>query len=194
MTSLTFKSWSVSSIFTASQPHFNHVQSISCSWLGGKHCPPQVKLVENWAPGASPCWTSVRTGQTSRRNLYMPFLSYIGKVPPCSNWPPIFDMKNLNGFKFMWHTKWILIIGDVPSRELTYPTLGKGKSSSKSHFLGDMLVPWRVLSKQQCSKFPKPAEAAASIPNMIRVQIGPHPDELATTRSNLSLYTLSTIT
>ena len=32
----------------------------------------------------------------------------------------------------------------LPSRELTYPTLGKGKSSSKCHFLGDMLVPWRV--------------------------------------------------
>ena len=32
----------------------------------------------------------------------------------------------------------------IPSRELTYPTLGKGKSSSKYHFLGDMLVPWRV--------------------------------------------------
>ena len=34
--------------------------------------------------------------------------------------------------------------GYIPSRELTYPTLGKGKSSSKCHFLGDMLVPWRV--------------------------------------------------
>ena len=33
---------------------------------------------------------------------------------------------------------------DIPSRELTYPTLGKGKSSSKCHFFGDMLVPWRV--------------------------------------------------
>ena len=30
---------------------------------------------------------------------------------------------------------------DIPSRELTYPTLGKGKSSSKCHFWGDMLVP-----------------------------------------------------
>ena len=41
--------------------------------------------------------------------------------------------------------KWVL-----PSRELTYPTLGKGKSSSKCHFGGDMLVPWRVsiLAKQ----------------------------------------------
>jgi len=25
---------------------------------------------------------------------------------------------------------------DIPSRGLTYPTLGKGKSSSKCHFLG----------------------------------------------------------
>ena len=33
----------------------------------------------------------------------------------------------------------------ISSRELTYPTLGKGKSSSKCHFLGDMLIPWRVL-------------------------------------------------
>ena len=37
----------------------------------------------------------------------------------------------------------------LPSRELTsYPTLGKGKSSAKCHFwifLGDMLVPWRVI-------------------------------------------------
>ena len=30
-------------------------------------------------------------------------------------------------------------------KELTYPTLGKGKSSSKVPFLGDMLVPWRVV-------------------------------------------------
>ena len=33
----------------------------------------------------------------------------------------------------------------LPSRGLTYPTLGKGKSSSKCPFWGDMLVPWRVL-------------------------------------------------
>jgi len=32
----------------------------------------------------------------------------------------------------------------IPSRELTYPTLGKGKSSSKIDFSGDMLVPRRV--------------------------------------------------
>ena len=34
---------------------------------------------------------------------------------------------------------------NVPSRELTYPTWGKGKSSSKCH-LGDMLVPWGYVS------------------------------------------------
>ena len=33
----------------------------------------------------------------------------------------------------------------IPSRELTYPTLGKGTSSSKMPFLGDMLVPRSVL-------------------------------------------------
>ena len=32
----------------------------------------------------------------------------------------------------------------LPSRELTYPIWGKGKSSSKCHFWGDMLVPWGV--------------------------------------------------
>jgi len=32
----------------------------------------------------------------------------------------------------------------LPSTELTYPTLGKGKSSSKLTFEGDMLVPRRV--------------------------------------------------
>ena len=35
-------------------------------------------------------------------------------------------------------------VSKLPSRELTYPTWGKGKSSSKCHFWGDMLVPWRV--------------------------------------------------
>jgi len=35
----------------------------------------------------------------------------------------------------------------LPSRELTYPTWGKGKSSSKVPFWGDMLVPRRVYVK-----------------------------------------------
>ena len=33
---------------------------------------------------------------------------------------------------------------NLPSRELTYPTWGKGKSSSKVPWKRDMLVPWRV--------------------------------------------------
>ena len=32
----------------------------------------------------------------------------------------------------------------LPSRKLTYPTLGKGTSSSNMPYQGDMLVPWRV--------------------------------------------------
>ena len=34
----------------------------------------------------------------------------------------------------------------VPSRKLTYPTWGKGKSSSNMPYQGDMLIPWRVYS------------------------------------------------
>ena len=41
-------------------------------------------------------------------------------------------------------TQTALTIPHIPSRELTYPTLRKGKTSSKCHFGGDMLVPWRV--------------------------------------------------
>jgi len=43
--------------------------------------------------------------------------------------------KNVRGF-----------IGDeiLPPRELTYPTLGRGKSSSNMPYQGDMLIPWRV--------------------------------------------------
>ena len=33
----------------------------------------------------------------------------------------------------------------IPSRKLTYPTWGKGKSSSNMPYQGDMLIPWRVL-------------------------------------------------
>ena len=33
----------------------------------------------------------------------------------------------------------------IPSRELTYPTWGKGKSSSSMPCQGDMLISWRVI-------------------------------------------------
>ena len=39
------------------------------------------------------------------------------------------------------------IYPEIPSRELTYPTWGKGKSSSKVPFWGDMLVPRKVCTK-----------------------------------------------
>ena len=32
----------------------------------------------------------------------------------------------------------------LPPRELTYPTLGRGKSSSNMPYQGNMLIPWRV--------------------------------------------------
>ena len=34
---------------------------------------------------------------------------------------------------------------NIPSRELTYPTLGKRKSSTQNAIFGDMLIPWRVI-------------------------------------------------
>ena len=39
----------------------------------------------------------------------------------------------------------------IPSRELTYPTLRKGKLSTKIPFFGDMLVPWRVYLEPKCN-------------------------------------------
>ena len=40
-----------------------------------------------------------------------------------------------------------VVSSSIPSRELTYPTLGKGQSSSTCHFWGILLVPWRVYPK-----------------------------------------------
>ena len=50
----------------------------------------------------------------------------------------------------------------IPSRELTYPTWGKGKSSSKVPWKRDMLVPWRVT--QTNSKHQKPPSTLAATP------------------------------
>ena len=41
------------------------------------------------------------------------------------------------------------VVLGVPSRKLTYPTLGKGTSSSKVPFVRDMLVPRRVAFENQ---------------------------------------------
>ena len=37
----------------------------------------------------------------------------------------------------------------IPSRKLTYPTWGKGKSSSNMPYQQDMLIPWRVYQQHQ---------------------------------------------
>ena len=48
--------------------------------------------------------------------------------------------------KYENHNKFTQIQSNIPFRELTYPTLGKGKPSSKVPLGGDMLVPRRVHS------------------------------------------------
>ena len=40
-----------------------------------------------------------------------------------------------------------MILKCLPSWKLTYPTWGKGKSSSNMPYQGDMLIPWRVYSQ-----------------------------------------------
>ena len=37
----------------------------------------------------------------------------------------------------------------IPSRKLTYPTWGKGTSSSNMPYQGDILIPWRVIFLEQ---------------------------------------------
>ena len=53
-------------------------------------------------------------------------------------------------------TRTLSFLGHIPSRELTYPTLGKGKSSSKWHFGGyvsslegtyHLFIPWRMMPR-----------------------------------------------
>ena len=39
---------------------------------------------------------------------------------------------------------WCRRSGTLPSRKLTYPTWGIGKSSSNMPYQGDMLIPWRI--------------------------------------------------
>ena len=46
-----------------------------------------------------------------------------------------------------WTTIWKQKNKSLPSRD---PTLGKGKSSSKVPYQGDMLIPWRVTKLHAC--------------------------------------------
>ena len=44
-----------------------------------------------------------------------------------------------------WGCEWTELWEEkIPSRELTYPTWGKGKSSSNMPYQGDVLISWRV--------------------------------------------------
>ena len=52
---------------------------------------------------------------------------------------------------------------NLPSRELTYPTWGKGKSSSKCHFCGDMLVPRRVSFQSHANNIKESASSLHKI-------------------------------
>ena len=49
----------------------------------------------------------------------------------------------------------------IPSRKLTYPTWGKGKSSSTMPYQRDMLIPWRVY--QQHQRYPHHASKISGI-------------------------------
>ena len=49
--------------------------------------------------------------------------------------------KRIQGQLFV---NWISNLSKLPSRELTYPTWWKGKSSSNMPYQGDMLISWRV--------------------------------------------------
>ena len=102
--------------------HLSLVVSISHSCKWKKHL---VTL-------AIPHYQGSRFGPESKRKTpgdqFLTKLNYLWRIVSEN-----VEMTNLQ--------PWLLV---VPSRELTYPTWGKGKSSSKSHFWGDMLVPWKV--------------------------------------------------
>ena len=86
-----------------------------------------------------------------------PAIHHVGRVAhvatPRSPWSrpapsavvELHEASELQTFDLWWYCSGFKWLGVIPSRELTYPTLGKGKSSSKCHFGGDMLVPWRVV-------------------------------------------------
>ena len=57
------------------------------------------------------------------------------------------DQVDDNRFYRVFFCRFPLIVFSIPSRKLTYPTRGKGKSSSNMPYPGKelgMLIPWRV--------------------------------------------------
>ena len=74
----------------------------------------------------------------------------------------------------------------IPSRELTYPTLGKGKSSSKCHF-GDMLIPWRVIKKHVWCSSVLAVERYAQVPSSSRCVVRHAPRHMCLSTMILSV-------
>jgi len=83
----------------------------------------------------------------------MPFQKYFNKVatPRCPS--EIFRISPKKRDVFLKETSHLTTLNlreavsfqeEFSGGKLTYPTWGKGKSSSNMPFLGDMLVPWRV--------------------------------------------------
>ena len=95
------------------------------------------------------------------RGYHITIYLLIGDDPPSNSAMVLFGWSPLESIKLRDVEKdfisWVLwgIYGTIvylptwklktiPSRKLTYPTWGKGISSSNTPYQGDMLIPWRV--------------------------------------------------
>ena len=59
-----------------------------------------------------------------------------------------FEEELTDGWAVLWLMLWMHANFQLLSRELSYPTLGKGKIIFPATFEGDMLVPWRVVTSR----------------------------------------------
>ena len=129
---------------------------------------PPTSCARNWSLEWSPQKLSIvciLVGPSKNRRWWFPVLScqHSNQTSfPKIDWArfalPPFSGCQLDGSKDVVKKKWSQVsdcnncwcpslgsqIFILPSRGLTYPTLGKGKSSSNMPYQGDMLIPWRV--------------------------------------------------
>ena len=108
-------------------------------------CPAFRKTHRAWTQRGVVHWYTV---SVPAKNIELSTSSFTFTSPQNKNW--------LQHQKFqLYFVKAILLVGQelplqsftckgIRSRELTYPTLGKGKSSGKVPLVGDMLLPGRV--------------------------------------------------
>ena len=136
-----------------------HIQKQLClfDWFGSPKFTSYVKGIEyckyrsTWKPvGCRHSLFSLHFG----RLLVLRVLqnSWNSHFPPCTQ---VAQNETCKRCLIIWHgrsckseinCKFYHLSNSIsPFWELTYPSLGKGKSSSKCHFWGDMLVPWRVI-------------------------------------------------